>query len=324
MFAQIDSGAQSEVASAYGDYIFFDPIPHFNQFPLALPYSNKKQYPVRFRENKRIAFRFMQNYTAMHYHDVTDELLFFSDFEQLQYRLDLAYTFSKRLSIMTSQTISYKWDGFMDPFLNWYHDLLNLPNYGREFRPENEFKFRLEDPQTGKTLWQPKPGEWAISATVFGLFYSLVHEENQQMIISIHAQMPMGDVNSSPVTGSFDISPALMYARRFGDIDVYQSFMVFIPGKNSNGFWGTADVHLKMLSGMQYSHNSHSQWLMQFQYGTPYFNRYEGHILSQYPLELVFGYRFTGKSGRYTIGFSEDLYVPAPDFTIHLSYERPF
>ena len=59
----------------------------------------------------------------------------------------MTFSFKIGLPLQTEGAISlplvYYFDGFMDPFLKWYHNTLGVSNYGREKRPHNDFGYRV-------------------------------------------------------------------------------------------------------------------------------------------------------------------------------------
>lgn len=305
--------------------VSFTPLPHYNQFPLVIPISNLNQYPIDFPENARFSVRFAQNYTAAHLYQKLGPIDFGIDMEILQYRFDVAYAVNSDFTVMYSQAFTYMWDGFMDPFLNWYHDLLGLKNYGREKRPDNEYELFVYSTETGDSLWDPKSRSFMVNPPVIGAFYQLLTREHQNLLIGVHLQFPTGDAMRGITNRKTDMAFSMMYTHRYRSLDIMQMGQLVAPGKSNSGtIWDSAVMRFEMLSGVQYNHNIKSQYIVQFHYGTPYFSDVRNNVIGDYPLEVVFGYRYRGKFGTYYAAFSEDLSFPSPDFTLSLGMFRSF
>jgi hypothetical protein len=317
VFAQETSGNTNRT--------FYTPLPHYNQFPMVIPISNLNQYPLDVPDNARFSVRFAQNYTAAHLYQESVPIDFGMDMEILQYRFDVAYAVNSDFTVMYSQAFTYMWDGFMDPFLNWYHDLLGLPNYGREKRPNNEYEFFLYNTETGDSLWDPRSRSFLVNSPVVGAFYQLLNREHQNLLIGAHFQFPTGDAMRGISSGGTDMAFSMMYTHRYKAVDILQMGQLTVPGNaNSGTIWDSLEMHLNILSGVQYNHNDKSQFIVQFHYGTPYYSDVGNNVIGDYPLELVFGYRYTGRFGSYYAAFSEDLLFPSPDFTLSLGFQRSF
>ncbi len=76
-----------------------------------------------------------------------DGRTFVLDGEYLRADLMLSRDVTRDIFVMASLGLEGAYDGFLDPFLNWYHDFISLPVPARsEDRPENKFANRIELP----------------------------------------------------------------------------------------------------------------------------------------------------------------------------------
>src|SRR5690606_23075324 len=107
------------------------------------------------------------NYSALHFFKNSDEYQIGLDMEILQYQLKTGYNFNAKWSVLFMQAITYKWDGFMDPFLIWYHEELNLPNYGREERGANDYFYSVSNHESEFSSPQRK---WLLNNPVIGIY----------------------------------------------------------------------------------------------------------------------------------------------------------
>ncbi len=297
----------------------FAPIPHHNQFPAIYPFASLNQYSFPIEGGERTSLRVTQNYTALHFYKNSSDFRMGHDLESMQYRVDVAHSLGGRFRGMYSQSATMMWDGFMDPFLNWYHDALKLPNYGRELRPENDFEFYIDD-ENGENLVSPRNKVWYLNDPVLGLFY-ILNRNDSHVALSFHVKLPVGISRRGAGSGGMAGGVKAEYARTFRAFDVFQSGMIVVPGKSNNVFWNEATWHVLMMSGASYRWGEGREALVQFHYGNSPFRKIENHRISHYPVEVVLGYRLSRAYGIWTFGFSEDLQIPSPDFTVSISFQ---
>lgn len=79
------------------------------------------------------------------------------DAELLQVDLWLVRDLSPTVFVLGNMALRGGYDGHLDGFLNWYHDLIQLPVPARNERPENEFAWNAELPD-GRTFRRERPG----------------------------------------------------------------------------------------------------------------------------------------------------------------------
>jgi len=65
------------------------------------------------------------------------------DMEVMIAELSMVYGLNEILALRVDLPFISPRDGFLDGFLENYHDFLGVPNYGREDRPKNEFAYRV-------------------------------------------------------------------------------------------------------------------------------------------------------------------------------------
>ncbi|HET7469767.1 MAG TPA: DUF3187 family protein, partial [Gemmatimonadales bacterium] len=68
------------------------------------------------------------------------------DAELLRLRLRIARDLSPSLFVMADASAQGSYAGFLDGFLNWYHDLIGVKLQSREERPTDAFLYRLDLP----------------------------------------------------------------------------------------------------------------------------------------------------------------------------------
>lgn len=272
---------------------------HQNQFPLFRKWMTSVPQPIQ--QETGLGWRLTQRYTAMNYRVDGRYWRYDLDMEISEWVADVSL---RRGSFewMLSMPVSMQWGGFMDPFLNWYHDALRLPNYNRADQEPNQHLFRIED-ENG-ALWTRKPGVWIPGAPVVSVHYT------GRIPLTLSAKLPLMDAqtwdvgvetrfmaNNSPSSGVFSRVGGIW--RQRGDAAPFsniRSTPVF-----SLGYW-TQPKRLTFVAELSTFPSI--------------FERTRLAKLEKQSIELILGGHIPTRWGRLTLSFSEDLSYPAPDFTI--------
>ena len=81
------------------------------------------------------------------------------DAELLRTELSVSRDIGRRAFVFGGVGLHGAYNGFLDGFLDWYHDLTGLQVGGRNQRPTNEYLYDLEL-AGGPHVTPPNPGEW--------------------------------------------------------------------------------------------------------------------------------------------------------------------
>jgi hypothetical protein len=276
---------------------------HQNQFPLFRKWMTSVPHPIH--QETGLGWRLTQRYTAMNYRVDGRSWRYDLDMEISEWVADVSL---RRGSFewMLSMPVSMQWGGFMDPFLNGYHDALRLPNYNRDAQEPNQHLFRFED-EDG-TLWTQKPGVWIPGAPVVSAHYS------GRIPISLSAKLPLMDAqtwdvgvetrfqaSTSPNSGVIGRVGGIL--RQTGDDAPYSK--VKSTPTLSLGYW-TRPRRLTFVAEVSTYPSI--------------FERTQLAKLEKQSIELILGGHIPTRWGRLTLSFSEDLSYPAPDFTIGVRF----
>lgn len=93
---------------------------------------------------------------AIEQRDSPDGRTMLFDAELLQIDLWARRSIGERTFVVFNLPVRGGYDGHLDPFLNWYHDLIGIPVPARNHRPENSFAWETELP--GRTVARRRPG----------------------------------------------------------------------------------------------------------------------------------------------------------------------
>jgi hypothetical protein len=317
-YSQIDSTKTNQPVHQLRNTV----LNHQNHFPLLLPIGFLVQSPLEFSKNRNFTFSFQQNYSAIHFFKNSLEREIGLDMEYLHYQFNIGYMHNSDWSFQLTYGLNWHWDGFFDPFLGWYHEKFNLPNYGREKRDENDY-FYLVSGLNGAEEIALQQRKWHSNDPVLSVYHHLLSNETMRFSLGLNVQFPLFKISEGINNRAlnFGISGFFTYIK--GDFDFYQSLSFLIPGDSSHFLWKEANPGIGATTSLTYRLAKRGILLSQLSYGQSPFRNTEGNRLDDPPIELIVGYSYNGKHGRYTFSFSEDILIPGPDFTLSLTYEMP-
>jgi hypothetical protein len=209
--------------------------------------------------------------------------------------------------------------GFMDGFINWYHNLLGIEVPERAERPRNAFSYRLDLPDGISRLREP-------GMTVGDFRVSVGRRHNARFQSMVTATVPTGSGGDGYARGvpslstittvlapigkraNYQGSLGLGYTPSHGDLERYQQELF---GSASSGvvlrIWG------------------HQALFAQLFWHSPYYHDTNYRALDRHELELNYGWLLRAGGRTWKIGMTEDISPagPAVDavFEFGLSWE---
>jgi len=242
------------------------------------------------------------------------------DAELLRLRLRVARDLSPSLFVMADASVQGSYAGFLDGFLNWYHDLIGVKLEAREERPTDAFLYRLDLPD-GLTRDRRSSdlflGDLRLSA-------GLRRGSHLQAIATVTLPTSTGPTGygrgvmaagllttvhaklAEPWT--YEGSLGLGYTPTHGDLTDYQR-TTFVSGSSGLRwrFWGRQSLYANLF------------------YHSPYYHDTTIPPLDRRELSLDFGWILATRGGReWRIGMTEDMEPngPAVDIVFRLGTDR--
>ncbi|MDQ7786468.1 MAG: DUF3187 family protein [Thermodesulfovibrionales bacterium] len=118
--------------------------------------------------------------------------------------------------------------GFMDGFLNRYHDVFGFPDYGRSRRPENEFLYEVRRDNT--LIVKGKNGRIQIGDIRLTLKKPVL-KSDPAVSVQASIEFPSGDAKAGFGNGSLDTGLSVMMEKNLGDkLSAYLNFGIVFPG----------------------------------------------------------------------------------------------
>ncbi|MEE8399871.1 MAG: DUF3187 family protein, partial [Desulfobacterales bacterium] len=210
-------------------------------------------------------------------------------------------------------------DGFLDPFLESFHETFGLPNYGKKWRPRDEFGYVLK--KDGEAWFTAEPGGLhLVDSTLAAQFALFGHKQTDHVTGSLvyKLKIPTGDADHGFGSGGFDHGLFFVSRFRLNPITIYANGGVMAlsepdtPGKVPYN----ATTYGMLLAG-EYAWSNTVTLLAQINATTSPFKDEGIDPLDDYSVQLVLGVGYDLGSGlSMEVAFSEDLSDPAPDFTV--------
>jgi hypothetical protein len=118
--------------------------------------------------------------------------------------------------------------GFMDGFLNSYHDTFGFPDYGRSQRPDNKFLYEVR--RNGDLVVRGKSGRIGIGDMKLSVKKSLL-KADPAFSIRGDIEFPTGDAESGFGNGCFDAGITLLIEKKLSDVfKTYGNLGISFPG----------------------------------------------------------------------------------------------
>jgi hypothetical protein len=215
--------------------------------------------------------------------------------------------------------LSYN-SGFMDGFLEAYHDITGTGNYGRERRPDDELAFFLS--RDGEILIEGESGELALGDIRLGAKRAL----NGNISAYGFVDLPTGNPDKGYGNGSIDWGAALLVEGGFCDgFEAYLNAGFVMPGD----YKGMDDFELEdyLYGGLGAGWTGWDRLSVKTQLmakGSP-FRTGIRELDTEAVVWSMGGEYLMGDSSYLELSFSEDINTAgAPDFMLGMQYRRLF
>ncbi|MBI5895876.1 MAG: DUF3187 family protein, partial [Desulfobacterales bacterium] len=181
------------------------PLAVSNRFPLHLIFLSPRPVSAQLPDQGALGAELAVDYSSIYLDENSDAYDFLADMETTVLELSLAYGLTERLGLRLNVPLVSMNSGFLDDFLEAYHDALGASNYGREDRPPNSFAYHMA--QGGEPWVQGSTGEfgWAdITASAQWAMFRPTGERRWQASILASAKAPAGDPDYGYGSGRWD------------------------------------------------------------------------------------------------------------------------
>lgn len=207
--------------------------------------------------------------------------------------------------------------GFLDGFVNSFHNAFGFPDYGRSQRPKNGFLYEVA--RNGRTVVQGKDGRIGFGDLRITAKKALL-SGGTSLSVKGDLELPTGDARSGFGNGSVDGGVSLLLDQEISRVvRGYANLGVVFPGRlraqegvNLKTFlWGAAAVDVKVSQKIDL--------IGQVTVQTSPWPKLDIGPVDRTCVQLGVGGRYSFKRSSLELSFVEDLNTAgAPDFTVNL------
>lgn len=217
--------------------------------------------------------------------------------------------------------VSYS-GGFLDSFIQGYHNAFGFPNAGRETVDDNSFSYEvLKD---GSSVFTGKSG-FGFGDVVLFSKTKWVSEDSWYPSVStrLSFKIPTGKASNGWGSGRVDMGASFLFQKSYKRLHSYTEAGVLVLGGHDELGDDLNSVLGSLTQSFEINVFEALSFVAQVSMTTPLFRDASVSELSQIPLDLVFG--FTGERKLknenkifYKFGFSEDPLTTGPsvDFSV--------
>lgn len=211
--------------------------------------------------------------------------------------------------------------GFMDGFLESYHDTFGFSDYGRSTRPKNEFLYEIR--KDGVIIIKGENGRTSIGDIRISA-KRMILSNDPEVSIKLDLDLPTGDASNGYGNGSFDAGLSLLVNKKlFEKIKSYLNVGIVSPGDLK----GYEKIELKEFYyggiGIEAAYWKSISILGQMSVQTSPFPKTGISTVDRTAALLSIGGRYYLGKSSFEISFTEDINTAgAPDFTIAFLFKK--
>jgi hypothetical protein len=213
--------------------------------------------------------------------------------------------------------------GFMDAFLNSYHDAFGFPDYGRSTRPDNTFLYEVR--RNGDLIVKGRNGHIGIG-DIRLTFKKPLLTSDPAISIKGDIELPTGDAKTGYGNGSIDAGIAVLMDKQLGEyFKSYLNIGAVFPGN----LRGHEEINLREFiyggTAIEASFWKNISLIGQvFIQGSP-LPKTDISSVDRLAVLLSLGGRYSSANNSFEISLTEDPNTSgAPDFTLNFSFKRIF
>lgn len=210
--------------------------------------------------------------------------------------------------------------GFMDGFLDSYHNTLGLPDYGRSARPDNDFLYEIR--RDGRLIVKGKSG-LGLGDIRLTAKKPLIASDDMKLSLRGDIELPTGSAKKGYGSGSIDAGVAVLFDRKISDdFMAYLNLGAVFPGDLK----GYEDIDLEnFIHGgvaVETTFKKDLSLIAQLQAQSRIYPKTDLLAVDRAAYLLSFGGRYVYGRDLFELSFSEDINSSgAPDFIMNLTYK---
>jgi hypothetical protein len=300
-------------------YGFDGPLQVRNQFPLFL-YLNTPYLESALVED---SFSASLSYSSINLVESSSEWDIGLDMEITELNLSFRKNIRDVIELGIELPILSFSSGFIDGFLNTYHDAFGFPDYGRSNRPDN--KFLYEARSNGDLVVKGRNGHIGIGDIRLTFKKNLLTSD-PAISIKGDIELPTGDAKTGYGNGSIDTGIAVLIDKKLSEcFKSYLNIGAVFPGN----LRGHEEIKLREFlyggAAIEASFWKNISLIGQvFVQGSP-LPKTNISSVDRLAVLLSLGGRYSSGNNNFEFSLTEDPNTSgAPDFTLNFSFKRIF
>ncbi len=314
------------------------PIALPNSSPLARIAGPNGAQPARLAEAGETQASFLVAVSSHSVSDIEDDELLILDGETWEATLSLRRSLARGLELGLEVPFIVHENGFLDPAIDWYHDLTGLPDGERDGQPDNQlaFLYRSSAASGGETVRLDNPAAGIGDVTLYAAWPLLRGNTPDAPAAALRAglRLPTGDSNDLLGNGATGFSLSLSGSRPFtlGGYpgELYGRAGLLAPAIAGSGVLDDVqeDVAALLTMAATWHRWQRLSLTLQLDSNSPLWDSSVGD-LGGVPLQLVVAgewHRKTrGDGNAIVFGFAEDLAIDrSPDIVFFLNWQQRY
>jgi len=304
---------------------FGGPVPFRNQHPAQLTALRMDPQSARPLPKGNTRLRVDLAYSSIFLEGTGSGNSWFMDGEILRSGLKVRHGLGHGLEVWGELAMALTGPGFLDDFVENWHDAFGLPNQNRDQFPKDVW--RVEAQKGGVTAWEMDRTDGALLDLPLGLnwnFVPMTAEQPWALTARVATELPTGNQERGFGSGGFDWSLGMVGEYRYEAWSFTahaQHTFVHTPDPADRAGLDFRDVTSAGV-GAETALAEHTFLLMQILFDTSTLRQLDFDRVSDPQWTLWFGLRHhMGERFAVEVGFGEDLSTDGPpDFTAWLAF----
>ncbi|MBU4485181.1 DUF3187 family protein [bacterium] len=315
------------------EYPSFGPLNCRNQSPLYLQFVNLVPDDTRVLEKNQMEVRIDSAYSNIYERTVSNTHDWIADMELWRIGIDASYGLGKNFEVGIEIPFLHLEGGFLDEFVQDYHNAFGFPNGGRQWVANGDFNYRLSE-TAGNTIYQINQEDFNLGDITFRFKHHLYDEGKRAPAVAytFYFKLPTGQDSQGLGSGYPGYGLALALEKSYKRLHGYLNAGPFVTGIHDD----LEDYHytsmLSWMVALEFTLLDNWSLVTQILGSTPLFHKTNTNKLDAIPLDLNIGIRGEQKGLIFEndfiwqFGFQEDINPEGPsiDFTLFASIGMKF
>ena len=303
------------------------PLPTRNQHPVSLTFLHMRPRKAATQPKGKVGVALDAAYSSIF--EVSQEpgerVAF--DGETLRAAARFRYGVSNAVDVEVELAALYTTSGFLDSFIDEFHNATGLPDAGRLSSDRNQYEMRLR--RNGQEIYNLEEDRVGFADLPIVVTGSLRKEDENGPGLALRGgiELPTGSEGRGYGNGEIDYGVGFLFERSVTRWTFTAAADVVFPGQPDG--WEEAGVDVRELyslqAGVELRATDRLSWLAQVFWTSPITRDFDSEEFSREILDLALGFAVDTGGPRVYGGFQEDLVAATgPDFGVFLGVSWGF